>query len=100
MDNDKKTLKICRGLYYNMGDVEKHWGNKLPLMACEEMGELMQAISKTERNAGVIFDPEDTDHVIEEMGDVIISIGALMYRYDIYPSNILFYINKKLGEKK
>lgn len=60
------------------------YGQTLLLIACEEMGELMQAISKMER---VLDSKEDKkkhkEHIIEEIADVLIVIDELMYYYDI-----------------
>lgn len=60
------------------------YGQTLLLIACEEMGELMQAISKMER---VLVSKEDKkkhkEHIIEEIADVLIVLDELMYYYDI-----------------
>ena len=74
-------------------DVNKHWGDLMPMMAMEEAGELAQAISKLERyeQSGQYDRLDDIEHyekkeaVIKESADVIIAIAALgdRYGYDI-----------------
>lgn len=57
--------------------IEEFWGEKVPIVACEELGELITAISHRER--GRI----DNERVAEEIADTIISCGMLMRRYKI-----------------
>jgi len=61
-----------------------NFGKVQLLIACEEMGELMQAISKMER---VMDSKEDKkklkDHIVEEIADVLIVLDELMIYYDI-----------------
>lgn len=92
-------------LYMLCSDVEHFWGNQMPLNACEEMGELMQCISKAERKDLAYCDlDEDTEellqHMIEEMGDVIISIMALTHRYSIMTEEIMEYMLTKVTTEK
>ena len=81
--------------------VNTHWGSRMPLMACEECGELIQAISKLERKlfAHKPFDDE-YDHLIEEIGDVFLTMGALMNRYCISAIDIEKAIDSKLSEER
>ena len=81
--------------------VNVRWGNRMPLMACEECGELIQAVSKLERKLFVhkSFDDE-YDHLIEEIGDVFLTMGALMNRYCISAIDIEKAIDSKLSEER
>ena len=89
--------------------VSKFWGNMMPMMAMEEMAELIKAISKLERDMdGVEFErdpfdeePEKTlkQDIIAEMADVSISCAALCDRYKITPAEIGEAIFKKLDKK-
>lgn len=81
--------------------VNVHWGSRMPLMACEECGELVQAISKLERKlfANESFD-EEYDHLIEEIGDVYLVMGALMNHYCISAIDIEKAIDSKLSEER
>ena len=81
--------------------VNEHWGNRMPLMACEECGELIQAVSKMERRlaAHVAFDKE-YDNLVEEIGDVFITMGALMNRYCVSAEDISKAIDSKLSEER
>lgn len=74
--------------------VYDYWGDRMPLLACEEMAELIQAISKYER--AVFNENRPKQEVIDEMRDVIISIAALGERYDISEKELQKAINKKL----
>ena len=86
--------------------VANHWGDRMPMMAMEECGELIQAISKYERAlvevknrnekpserdeaAQNAFDTETWEiynfarqHLIDEIGDMWISLMALQAHYD------------------
>lgn len=79
------------------GEVELYWGDKMPMMAAEEMAELIQAVSKLERTDK--YDEELVGHVAEEIRDVIISIGALMHRYGITYPDLAEMVVEKLNEK-
>ena len=85
-----------------------HWRERMPLMAAEEAGEFIQAVSKLERklwardiegNDSVRTEAE-YDHVIEEMADVLIVIGALANRYNITADEIETAIRSKLSEER
>ena len=54
--------------------VSEFWDDMMPILCMEELGELVQAISKVERD-----DKEDSrvERLIDEMGDVLISVWAL-----------------------
>ena len=81
--------------------VNDHWGCRMPLMACEECGELIQAVSKLERKlfAKKPFD-EEYDHLKEEIGDVFITMGALMNHYCIDPDDITKAMDDKLSQER
>lgn len=83
-------------LLYATIDVNGHWGDRMPMMAMEEMAELTQALSKKERNP---YKYSSTKDIEEEMRDVLICIGALMNRYDISPNEIEQAIKEKLKVK-
>lgn len=85
--------------------VNLRWGNRMPLMAAEEAGEFIQAISKLERklysrmqNQAECVD--EFDHLVEEMGDVILVIMALANRYGIAAADIEQAILSKLREER
>lgn len=61
------------------GEIDNYWKELMPMMAIEELAELQQAISKIERNNN----KQTKQDLITEMADVIISMAALEYRYDI-----------------
>ncbi len=73
--------------------VNNHWGDKMPLMACEEMAELIQAISKFERGK------DNKQDIITEMADVWISCCALANRYDISEAEVGEAIWKKMDRR-
>ena len=74
-------------------EVNNHWGDKMPLMACEEMAELIQAISKFERGK------DNKQDIITEMADVWISCCALANRYDISEAEVGEAIWKKMDRR-
>ena len=74
-------------------DIEKFWGDKVPIMACEELGELITAISHRER--GRI----DNDQVAAEIADVLISCGMLMTRYKISEELLTNKLTEKTNRK-
>lgn len=66
-----------------------NYGQVQLLMACEEMGELIQAISKMER----LMDSKEERkkykaHIIEEIADVSIMLDELMLYYNIKHSDV------------
>lgn len=78
-------------------DAEKFWGDRTPMMVIEELGELIQAISKHERKK----DSSSFDNLKEEIRDVFISLGMLINHYnDMYCDDIADNIVEKLSEKK
>lgn len=78
-----------------LDEVADYWDDKMPMMAMEEMGELIQAISKLERKGKAV-----RSNLVEEIRDVYISLMALQYRYNIQMSEIEEEIEKKLNMKK
>ena len=88
-------------------DVASYWGDLMPLMTCEESGELIKAISKYFRCekelAKIKIDCEEdmaelynakTD-IINEMGDVIVSIFSLASQMEIRYEDIISRCNLK-----
>lgn len=85
--------------------VQIRWGGKVPLMAAEEAGEYIQAISKLERHLSACAgNPancnEEMHNLIEEMGDVLITMGNLMNRYKIAPAEVAEAVKSKLKEER
>ena len=85
-------------------DVAEFWNDKMPMMAMEECGELIQAISKWSRKGGKTYEGLDTytkegRNLIVEMGDIIISIGALLNLADIPEDDLNDYVTEKLSKK-
>lgn len=69
-------------LEVKMQEVGEWWNSKMPMMAMEECAELVQAISKFERND--LFEPEIKNvygNLVKEIADVYISIHALIHWY-------------------
>lgn len=71
------------------------------LMICEEMGELIQAISKMER----LMDAKDKNHkhkrhIIEEIADVQIMLDELMLYYNIDPNEVKSFKDDKITRLK
>lgn len=73
-----------------------HWNKKMPMMAMEECGELIQAISKMERKD----DPLSFINLQEEIRDMFISLACLMKYYDMDQRIIESMINKKINTPK
>ena len=71
---NQRTFKI------KCSEVASYWGDRMPMMAMEEAGELIQAISKFER-AGCEPDSEEYKNLIDEIGDMMISLKALECHY-------------------
>lgn len=80
-------------------EVAKFWGDKMPLMACEEMGELIQAISKYERSVDHIDIEINKMKIEKEIADVVISMYALCEYYKIDPENLNKAVDAKLAKK-
>ena len=87
-------------------DVNLRWGSRMPLMAAEEAGEFIQAVSKLERKlyspqSGRTYDiEEEMNNLVEEMGDVLIVIGALLNKYGIPVVDVEEAITNKLAEER
>lgn len=65
---------------FECSKVAKFWGDKMPMMVMEECGELIQAISKFERNEKKT-DSDAYKNLIDELGDISIAIMALQCHY-------------------
>ena len=66
------------------------------LVACEECGELIQAISKIRRN------PESRisrERLLDETADVYIMLSQLMFLFDISEAELSFFIKQKLDRQ-
>lgn len=74
-------------------EVAAYWGDKMPMMAMEECGELIQAISKYERLSS------GNEALTDEIGDVFISCMALLNHYGIDCDTIDARIKKKLAKR-
>lgn len=86
--------------------VSDFWREQMPINAMEEMGELIQAISKLERYIHRYmsgYNPEEylerREAVETEIADVIISVLALAHWYNMDRADILEKIQKKLDIK-
>lgn len=103
---DNNTFEINREFSLkDFSDIEDFWGNQMPMMTMEELGELIQAISKVERGFASIdqIDTEDMEKrlkdVIAEMADVYISCRALMVQYGIDIDEVEDAIEQKLDKR-
>lgn len=77
-------------------EIANFWGDKMPMMAMEEMAELTKAISKIERKG----ESEDRlAELIDEIGDVYISLSAIMARYEIFEEDVNRRIENKVNKK-
>ena len=83
--------------------IEKYWGDLVPIMAIEEMSELTQAISKTERYiSGKNRKSSSTQlniQLVKEIADVCISLSALIEHYGLSYQQIQNLINQKVLQK-
>ena len=83
-------------------DVLMYWGDKMPLLAMEECGELIQAISKMER-ATMKYDIEleknCKDNLCKEIADVVIACEALLLLYEIDKKEVEACYKKKLNKE-
>ena len=79
-------------------EVADYWGDKMPMMAMEEAGELIQAISKVERKSSGDSSLA-MNNLIDEIGDMYITLEALTKRYAIDPAAICERIGSKLNKK-
>ena len=83
----------------------KYWGDLFPMMAMEECGELIQAISKMERfKSGHL--PKYADHemsykedLLEEIRDVYMVLATLQVLYGIEDEDVQKAINEKIDRK-
>lgn len=94
IDTKKKIKKSMEKSIDNYGQVQL-------LMVCEEMGELIQAISKMER----LMDSKDKknrhkQHIIEEIADVQIMLDELMLYYHIDPDEVKAFKDDKIQRLK
>lgn len=107
-EEEKKTKMTLDKIKEMTEPVWLHWRERMPLMAAEEAGEFIQAVSKLERKLYArdiegddsVRTNAEYDHVIEEMGDVLIVIGALANRYSIAADEIEKAIRDKLSEER
>lgn len=90
--------------------VSNWWGDDYPLMACEEFGELMMAVSKVERSDSVVRksrytwnytvgDDELRSNLVKELADVAIAVEVLAYRYSITDDELNAAIKEKLARR-
>lgn len=107
-EEEKKTRITLDKIKEMTEPVWLHWRERMPLMAAEEAGEFIQAVSKLERKLWArdiegddsIRTEAEYSHVIEEMGDVLIVIGALANRYGVAADEIETAIRSKLSEER
>ena len=96
-----------RSLFERCEYVANNWTYKMPMMAMEKCGELIQAISKFERgsefrkidignNGRFIWNGTKIENVIDELADVFISCSALCHQYGITEDDIVKAIDIKL----
>lgn len=76
-------------------EIAKYWNNKMPIMVVEELAECIQAISKEER----YHNEETKEHLVEEIGDVIISINSLICYYKNRYTDIEEKVNLRIKNK-
>lgn len=76
---EKRTMNQ-RTFKFRCGEVANYWGDRMPMMVMEEAGELIRAISKFER-AGCEPDSDEYKGLIDEIGDMMISLKALECHY-------------------
>ena len=73
-------------------EVNNYWGDQMPMLAMEEAGEFIHAVSKLER----LNLESNRKNLIKEIADIMISIKALTFRYGIEDDEIFEAIDKKL----
>ena len=100
------TINELSKFYNETSKVNSYWGHQMPMMAMEEAGEFIQAISKLERYRSIGgFRPDDvTDEllvadIIKESADLLISISALGSRYGFSMGDVERAAFKKLEKK-
>lgn len=109
-------MKMFNDLLKRTEDVDNYWDERMPMMAMEEMAEAQKAISKLER---YLYEIENSDwlrysgkgfsgirekhteeelkeQLTEELGDVMISIFALLNHYEIDDLELDHKIDEKL----
>lgn len=91
-------------------EIAMFWKDKMPMLAMEESGELIQAISKMER-ARIDHNPDEITrkanyefakkYLISEIGDMYISLMALQIFYadDLSTEDLSKHIKEKLNKK-
>ena len=72
------------------------YGDKTPIVCCEEAGELIQAISKMER----ADTEEHRQALVDEIGDVYICLLMLRHMYKLDLADIDRRIDYKIHLKK
>ena len=83
-----------------VGGVSDFWGSRMPMMCVEELGELTQAICKYEREGCLEqFDDYLWRNLVDEMGDVLISVWALAHHYGIAKTDIGKRVKTKMEKK-
>lgn len=88
-------------------EVANFWGKNMPMMACEEMAECIQAISKLERNLNFFgyefkrIPVEDAlyANLTKEIADVYISLSAISAIYGITDKDIQDAVDNKLRKE-
>lgn len=96
-------------------DVTDFWKHKMPMMAMEELSEVIQAISKVERARDVFREAIENDVEVvdaaryqidkrkdelkDEIRDIYISMRALMLYYGIDESDVMEKVEEKLNKK-
>lgn len=83
-----------------LNGVVNKWGDRMPMMACEEAGEFITSISKMGRASTVYELSEATNNLVKEMADLEISMAALRQMYGIPVGALNKAINEKLNKKK
>ena len=76
--------------------IQKHGENKQSLMACEELAELIQAVSKVRRK----YNRETLDNLVEEIADAMIMIEQLKIMYNLDMEDIEDIIDLKMKRLK
>lgn len=83
-----------------IGEVCGYWRDKMPMLAMEEAGELIQAISKVERKGDRYLENDELrNNLIEEIRDMYICLQALQYHYGLDNPTIEEAIDEKLNRK-
>lgn len=86
-------LKI--GMEEEIKGVSEYWKDLMPMMAMEEAGELIQAISKYIRKGDLNDRRQD---LIDEIGDMYISLEAIMRTFEIDTKEVEERIKNKLSK--